>query len=186
MTKDFVTAMGLPVVSLDRDYFAKLVDSFAWIPGVDRSYLYDMATINAAELTLGSLSAIGLLLSFQNKDYSAVSSILGAMGISSLASANPLLGLVTVVSVAYAYKGGLLTFKNLAEGASSSVLSLLVFSTLGFSFLIELAILIFISKQIRSNLIENPDVQRWILALLRKLPPSESDLCNSLKKRAAV
>lgn len=164
MTKDFVTTMGMPFKTMEKSTFDSMVDMLSGIPGVDREYLYDLCTTNAAELTASALSVVGLILSFKNDDRKKVGEILGTMGVSTVVSANPILGIITVVATAYAYKKQRLGASGLMVGAGMSLVSLSIFAILGLPFLVELVVVLLISRQVRKNLFENERLRDYFVS----------------------
>jgi hypothetical protein len=85
------------------------------------------------------------------------------MGISSIAAANPILGLVTIASAAYAYRQNQqLDWTVLAKGGAMAVLSAAIFSALSFPVLVELVIVVAVSSLFRKHVIDNAKLASWI------------------------
>lgn len=102
--KDLVTPMGLPVLTVDQVTFnelsAKLADGF----GISPVWLKDAISVTATEL-LGSVTAVlALSLNWSINDRHKFAGLVGSYGVSTLASANPLLAIVTLVCLARAFQ----------------------------------------------------------------------------------
>jgi len=93
-----------------------------------------------------------------------LSEILGSVGIISILSANPLTGIAVIICTAYAYKEKKkkLSGKKMMEGAVLSTISIAIFSALVFPLLIELAIVITISKLIRNYIFSPDEILKFI------------------------
>ena len=101
--RDGVTPRGLPIFSWDKDTFdgiASTLDSTFHIP---KSWFYDLNTYDAVELLGGAIGAIVVAFNWNRADVQAFSRIVGSTGIAAVASANPALALVTLVSLAKAF-----------------------------------------------------------------------------------
>jgi len=102
--KDLVTPMGLPVFTVDQvafnEFSAKLSDGF----GISPVWLKDAISVTATEL-LGSVTAVlALSLNWSINDRHKFAGLVGSYGVSTLASANPLLAVVTLVCLARAFQ----------------------------------------------------------------------------------
>src|SRR5262249_19386744 len=95
--KDLTTPMGMPYVTLEKESFDQWVEAFAGrIPGLDRQHLYDLLTFDALEIVTTGLSVASVCFMLKKQDEQKLAEILGAMGISSITAANPIMGLATV------------------------------------------------------------------------------------------
>ncbi|HEY4743231.1 MAG TPA: hypothetical protein VIH45_01105, partial [Desulfuromonadaceae bacterium] len=102
--KDLVTPMGLPVFTVDQVKFhelsARLTDSF----GISPVWLKDAISVTATEL-IGSVTAVlAMSLNWSINDRHKFAGLVGSYGVSTLASANPLLAIVTLVCLARAFQ----------------------------------------------------------------------------------
>ena len=71
--------------------------------GISVSWVNDLAPYDFVELIAGSVGILAVALNWNNDDVEEFSSLVGAMGLSSVASANPLMMIVTLVSLARAF-----------------------------------------------------------------------------------
>jgi len=163
--KDVTTVKGLPFFTWSKDAFEQ---SAEWvsktIPYASKSWFYDLCSYDIFEIfsaTLGTATALFLL----NKDeMEKLSEILGSMGIVSILAANPLTGIAVIMCTTYAYKvkKKKLSGKKVAEGAVLSTVSIAIFSALGLPLLIELAIVITISKLLRNYIFSSNEIYKLI------------------------
>jgi hypothetical protein len=166
--KDVTTPKGLPFTTLDKanyEQWAKSINDLN-IPGVDKEYLYDLTSFDALEILGTSIGVVGAALALKKEDSKKLSEILGSMGIVSIMSANPLMGICTVATTAYAYKKKKQKIDKtsfIKSGAASGAAALLV-GALGAPFLIELILAAVVVKTIKSEA-SNP---KNILALIKK------------------
>lgn len=174
LTKDLVTKMGIPLKTIDKDSFDQLVEKMSLIPGVDREYLYDLFTVNAAELTASGLSAVGLFLAFKSDDYEKVSEILGALGVSSIMAANPILGMITLAAASFSYKRAKIRSDKVALGACVSVLGFTMFAVLGLPFLVELAIVMIVSSYAKRSVLSSSDLMLSLKQRIAKIDLSDA------------
>lgn len=161
LTKDLVTKMGIPVKSMEQQTFDAIINNLSAIPGLNRAFLYDLFTYNAAELTVSSVSAVGLFLAFKKNDFEKFSEVLGALGISTVISANPILGLITIIASGFAYKKVQLKKEKFAVGASNSLLALGIFAALGLPIFLEIVIVMLVCNGAKRNLFENPELRNY-------------------------
>jgi hypothetical protein len=101
--KDCVTPMGLPLTTCDKGAFDEVAGFLSHF-GVEKVWLAKMAGINALDLIGGATGILGVLLSWNVYDAERFAEMVGNFGISAIASANPLLGLVALVCLARAYQ----------------------------------------------------------------------------------
>jgi hypothetical protein len=103
--KDVTTVKGLPFFTWSKDAFEQSAEWVAkTIPYASKAWFYDLCSYDIFEIfsaTLGTATALFLL----NKDeMEKLSEILGSMGIISILSANPLIGIAVIMCTTYAYK----------------------------------------------------------------------------------
>lgn len=166
LTKDFVTTMGIPFATLDKQAFDQMVTTWSAIPGIDRDYLYKLFSLNGADLIGATLSAVAAILAFNSENFVHFSELVGALGVSTIASANPLLAVVTIVSAGYGYSLDQLSLASLTKGAAATVMSLLLYSVISLPFLIEIVLVAVIVDVVKVNLFENVDLQGYIIGAL--------------------
>ena len=75
--------------------------------GVGKNWTYDALSYNALEILGAGISAAAVVYFLKTEQIEELSQALGAMGIVSVVSANPLLALVVISSVAYAIATGI-------------------------------------------------------------------------------
>lgn len=102
--KDLVTPMGLPVFTVDQVSFnelaARLSDSFS----INSVWLKDAISVTATEL-LGTVTGVlALSLNWNSDDRHKFAGLVGSYGVSALASANPLLAVLSLVCLARAFQ----------------------------------------------------------------------------------
>ena len=70
---------------------------------IPKGWFYDLNTYDAAELLGGAVGAVALTFSWNRAQTATFARLVGGMGLSAAISANPLLLIVTVVSLAKAF-----------------------------------------------------------------------------------
>ena len=178
--KDFTTPMGMPFITLDKATFDGWVDALAGkIPGLDRNYLYDLLTFDAMETISTSLSVVAVCFAFSKDDMKKLAEILGAMGISSITAANPILGVATVTAAAYAYwKHGSIDITGVLKGGGLAAFSAVMFSIMGFPILVELSIVVTLSILLRKQIVDNEDFTNWLKLKIQECLYSSEKLVN--------
>jgi len=156
--RDLVTVQGLPFVTWPKAQYEACAQWVSQtIPGASRSWFYDLCSFDAVELAGASLGVVGAIFFLNGQDIEKLWEMLGAMGITSVAGANPLAGIAVICVAVYAYavkKHGVDT-KGLAIGAGMTTMSLTIFSVLGLPFLLELAIALVGTSLLRKHVIDN-------------------------------
>lgn len=100
--KDFTTVKGLPFDTIEKANFDGIAESLGKI-GISKDYLYDLCSFDAAEVLGATVGVLGLLFHLKNDDLEKLSELLGSMGIMSIVSANPIMGVLATIITAYAY-----------------------------------------------------------------------------------
>ncbi len=103
LLRDGTTSKGLPFANWDKatyDQVSGWLDNTFNIP---KDWFYDLNSYDAAELLGGAIGAVALALNWNRADTEQFSRMAGSMGLASVISANPLLMIVTVVSLAKAF-----------------------------------------------------------------------------------
>lgn len=104
LLKDLVTPMGLPVATLDKCQFDALATALSAHLGISRAWLADAVSVTGTEL-LGSVSAtLALALNWKDVDCQRFAELVGSLGISALASGNPILAVLVMASLARTYQ----------------------------------------------------------------------------------
>jgi hypothetical protein len=104
--KDMATPQGIPFTSISREDYDALADALNQTFGIPRSWVSDSLTFNATELLASSLGVVALALNWSSEDKERFGEIASTLGIAGAISANPLLGLVALVSLARAFNEG--------------------------------------------------------------------------------
>ncbi len=103
LARDGTTVNGLPLATWNKDLF----DSVAgWLQSsfhIPKSWFYDLMTYDAVELMAASVGVVAVVLAWDTDEVEMFSKLIGGMGIAALLAANPLLLVVTVVSLARAF-----------------------------------------------------------------------------------
>ena len=102
LARDATTPMGLPLVNWDQDTFNRLADTLGGL-GISRDWLVDLVNYDAVELVGSSIVVVAIALNWNNEDIEEFTTIVGGMGLSAAANANPLLLIVTIVALAKAF-----------------------------------------------------------------------------------
>ena len=101
--RDMATPKGLPLANWDKATYEKVAGYLAWEFGISKSWFYDINSYDAAQLLGGVIRVVATALCWNRADTEAFARLVGGMGVSALARANPLLLLVTVVALARAF-----------------------------------------------------------------------------------
>jgi hypothetical protein len=162
--KDFTTTMGMPFATIEKqtfDQWAEIVSGL--LPGIDRRYLYDLLSFDAMEVCASGLSAASVVFALKADDQEKVAEMLGAMGVSSIAAANPILGVLTIVATAYAYRQNQqVNVIAAVKGGGLAAVSAAMFAVLGFPVLVELVIVVTLSTLLKKHVIDNAQLAKWI------------------------
>ncbi len=162
--KDLGAVQGLAMGSLDRGGVEAWAETIsAAIPGVKSSYLTDLVKVDSFEVLSAGLGSLAILLSLSRNDQQKLSEILGAMGITSIIAANPIMGLVVIAAAGYAYfKKQKIDLRSVAQGAAIAGVSAAVFATLGLPVLVELVIVIALIYLLRKHVLDNEELAQMI------------------------
>jgi hypothetical protein len=104
--KDMATPQGVPLVSISRENYDVMADALTETLGVPRSWVSDALTVNGAELFASSFGVISLALNWNKEDKDKFGEIAGTIGLAAAFSANPVMGLVCLVTLARAFHKG--------------------------------------------------------------------------------
>ena len=122
--KDVTTPKGLPFMTMEKQTYDSLADKLSNY-GISKNWTYDALSYDALEILGAGIAAATVVYFLKTEQVEELSQALGAMGIVSIVSANPLLALVMISSVAYAIATGTdLNAKAATEGVvKSSIIS---------------------------------------------------------------
>ena len=101
--RDMTTAKGLPLVNWDKATYDKVAGFLASEFGIPKNWFYDINSYDAAQLLGGVIGVVATALCWNRADTETFAKLVGGMGVSALARANPLLLVVTVVALARAF-----------------------------------------------------------------------------------
>ena len=101
--RDMTTAKGLPLANWDKATYDKVAGFLASELRIPKDWFYDINSYDAAQLLCGVIGVVATALCWNRADTEAFAKLVGGMGVSALARANPLLLLVTVVALARAF-----------------------------------------------------------------------------------
>jgi len=163
--KDMTTIKGLPFFTWSKDAYGSSAEWLSdTIPYASKNWFYDLMSFDALEILSISLSAASMFYLLSKDDIARLSEILGAMGIISIISANPLMGIAAVLCTAYSYfiKKNKLDKKKLFIGASMAGMSAAIFTVLGLPVFVELGIVIVTTKLLKDRVIENDELLNFI------------------------
>jgi hypothetical protein len=152
--KDVSTPKGIPFVTLDKENYDKSADWVSsHVPGASKSWFYDMFNFDVFEIFSSALGLCGAIFFLKKNDINKLSEILGSMGIITILTANPLMGISVVICTGYAYvkKKKDLNKENAIKGAGYTTISLAIFSVLGLPVLIELIIVVMLLRILKKK-----------------------------------
>ncbi len=103
--KDATTPKGLPFMTMEKqtyDSIAQRLNKY----GISKNWTYDALSYDALEVLAAGISAAAVVYFLKTEQIEELSEALGAMGVVSILSANPILALVMISAVAYAIATG--------------------------------------------------------------------------------
>ena len=179
--KDVTTTRGLPFATVSKESFDVWVDKLSVIPGVNRAYLSDLLSFDAMEILSSSLGMVGALLCLRNEDEQQLSKYLASMGITSVISANPLMGIMIIATTAYGYAVKKMEIQKttVLKSSVSTCLSMSLFTILGFPLFLNLVVVGVISHLVTSYVLDNDKLHR----IVKSYVPSGKKLSEVLPAR---
>ena len=163
--KDLTTTKGLPLFTWEKNNYDQYAEWFSdHLPMISKDYFYDLLSYDVFEIIGASIGIGALLFGLNNDDQKKVAEVIGSMGVTSIASANPIMGsaLVLITSYVVFIKKNEIDKESLAKGAIISTISVTVFSVLGIPFLIELGIAILVTQLVKKHVFGNDEVMEII------------------------
>mgnify|MGYP000191539640 CR=1 FL=1 len=103
MAKDLQTPAGLPIYTASKEGFDKTAKYLNDTYGIPSSWLYDIQTINLAELFGSLISMFAILFHWNKKDKEIFGDIASSLMVSGLIGGNPLVIIASLVTMARAY-----------------------------------------------------------------------------------
>lgn len=122
--RDLCSVSGInPVTSISKDTYDSVAGFLSSTFHIPRSWTSDMLTINGVEVIASAFVALPLIFGWSKKQSAKFSEMAGSLGVSTIASANPLLGLIALVTLAKAYVDAEAKQKSkVAEGTSKGAI----------------------------------------------------------------
>ncbi len=102
LASDMSSVSGLPIATFTKEGYAEIVSKLETL-GLSESYVRDFVTYTGVELLAAVVPAIGFLFLWKKKDRESFSQLIGAMGVSAIVSANPLLAIIVIIAAALEY-----------------------------------------------------------------------------------
>ena len=118
--KDVSTVNGLPFFTLSRDNYQTVAEALNKSFGISPKWTSDIASFNLVELFSTSLGVIALAMNWSKNDTEKFADYATSLGIAAGFSANPLLGIVALASLAKALgrKKNTANYSQLIKGVS--------------------------------------------------------------------
>ena len=101
--RDMTTPRGLPLANWNKATFDEVAGYLASEFGISKDWFYNLNSYDAAQLLGGIIGVVATALCWNRADTESFAKLVGGMGVSALARANPLLLVVTVVALARAF-----------------------------------------------------------------------------------
>ena len=103
LLRDMTTPKGLPLTTWNNMTYDKATSFLASEFRIPKGWFYDLNSYDAAQLLGGIVGVVATALCWNRSDTESFAKLVGGMGVSALASTNPLLLIVTVVALARAF-----------------------------------------------------------------------------------
>lgn len=122
--RDATTPAGLPFFTWDPETYHKVADTLDETFGIPKQWFADLATYDSAEVLGGLLGSVALVFRWSDGEARDFGEVVGRTGLAAIVSANPILGVVTLVALARAFTEARETgnykecLKGLAEGTA--------------------------------------------------------------------
>ena len=147
------------------------------IPGLDRKYLYDLLSFDAMEILTTGLGAVSVVFVLKKEDQEKLAEILGSMGIISILSANPIMGIFVIATSAFAYQKKKMEFNKSSFSKSAIVTSssMALFAVLGMPILAELIIVGIATKLLRTKVLDNNQLHALLVQESKSLVTKVKD-----------
>ena len=183
--KDMATPQGIPLVSISRDNYDAVADALSQRLGVPKSWVADAMTVNGAELFASSFGVIALALNWAKDDKERFGDIAATIGLSGAFSANPVLGLVSLISLAKAFQQGhskqayTEVLNGIAKGGIGTGIFIGVSSVVGGPTWVGLLLGLCLAVYARNHFdrtIEFKDLVEWVGVMVSSVPEIPSPL----------
>ena len=102
--KDLSSHVGMPLFGWSPDAYQTVANVLSDTFNIPKPWLQDLLHVNAVEVLGTSIAIIALALSWNKGTTEEFSRLVGSLGISSIVSANPFLGIVALSTTAKAFR----------------------------------------------------------------------------------
>ena len=102
--RDMTTAKGLPLANWDKETYDQVSGFLQSEFHIPKSWFYDLNSYGVSELLGSAIAFVAVVLRWKSADTADFSRLVGGMGVPAVASANPLLLIVTIVALAIAFQ----------------------------------------------------------------------------------
>ena len=101
--KDLVTHVGIPIVGMSRNSYHQIADSLSDDFSIPKLWFQDLLHVNGVEVLGASVATIAVALRWNKAQTEEFSKLVGSLGLSAVASANPALAVVSVAILSKAF-----------------------------------------------------------------------------------
>ena len=101
--KDLSTHVGLPLFGMSKSSYDQVSDFLSDWFHIPKPWFQDLMHVNGVELIGASIGTVAVAFNWNKKDVEEFSRLAGSLGLSSVASANPALAVVALVTVAKSF-----------------------------------------------------------------------------------
>lgn len=135
--KDVSSSVGIPVFDWSKSSYDQLAGALSTTFHIPKHWFSDLLHVNANELLGTTIGTIALALNWNKKQVKEFAALAGSLGISSIASANPALAVITLACLAKSFvdarrKGNYYEFiDGLAKGGVGTAAFLATASAIG-------------------------------------------------------
>ncbi|MFW6026228.1 MAG: hypothetical protein ACOCRX_07785 [Candidatus Woesearchaeota archaeon] len=182
--KDLNTNKGLPFMTLDKVKYERTAEWMTeHIPYANKSWVYDLFSFDSIEVFSSTLSAAAVVFTLKKEDMESLAELLGSAGVISLISANPIMGMLMILTAAYAYINKKKEFKSreFGIGVLTSTVSMAIFSVLGLSVFLEFIIVILVVKILKDHLNKEIDLKETLMVFKENFAQKAKKLNLNLK-----
>jgi len=103
LSKDISTHVGIPLTTWSKSSYDQIANSMDTKFNIPKEWFSDFLHANATEVIGASIGTIAIALNWNDKQAEKFASLAGGLGISAIASANPLLAVVTLVALSKSF-----------------------------------------------------------------------------------
>jgi hypothetical protein len=145
--KDVTTSKGLPFVTLEKDSYDAWAEHLSGL-GISKSYTYDLLSFDALEIFVSAFGVTAAMFAISSEDQKKLAESLASMGIVSIISANPIMGVSVIVTAMYGYKkkGMELDRDAALLGATKSLIFSDLLAAVSLPWLVEFSVMLVVIK----------------------------------------